>query len=151
MTYPDLIEKFIVNGGGVLLFLGVIIFILSTIIIMAFKYSIMPKVREFLSSLETLVKRVEKNEIEVKEVKHEVDLTKQDFKNTRDLVERIAETSSDHISEMKLLVHEIRDSVEKLTEKVNVINTEHKIYHNEKNNLSDFDIANNHRGSRAKS
>ena len=129
MTYPDLIAKFILTGGGLLVFLSVVVLVLTLIISIVAKWVIIPRVKKFLALLDNLLTRMEHNEKELTNVKHDVIVTKQDFKNTRDLVANIAEISADHISEMKLIVNDIQETVKDLSKTVTIIQTQHNHNH----------------------
>ena len=135
MTYPDLIAKFILTGGGALIFLSVVVLVLTLILSIVAKWVIIPRVKKFLAMLDNLLTRMEHNEKELTNVKHDVEITKQDFKNTRDLVANIAEVSADHISEMKLMINELQDTVKEVRDTVLIMANEHNHNHkrNEKN------------------
>jgi hypothetical protein len=147
MTYPDLINRFILTGGGLLVFLSVVVILLTLIISIVAKWLIIPKIKKFLGLMDSLLTRMETNEKELTNVKHDVEITKQDFKNTRDLVANIAEISADHISEMKLMVNDLQETVKEVRDTVLIMAHEHNQNHNEKNNLSSFtfDKPNKHR------
>lgn len=139
MTYPDLINNFINKGGGVLLFLGVLITILTFIVSMSIKYFVLPKVKAFLNSIDMLICRIEKsekkievNESRVNQVEHNIDKTNLEVKNTREIVEKMAEISEQHISEMKLTVSNLQDVILPLVDAIATIKAEHKANHKTK-------------------
>lgn len=137
MTYPDLIAKFILTGSGALIFLSVVVLVLTLIISIVTKWLIIPKIKKFLGLMDSLLTRMEHNEKELTNVKHDVEITKQDFANTRHLVENIAEISSEHIGEMRLMVNEIQDAVKQISKELTTLNTEHKLYHYDKETSND--------------
>ncbi len=139
MTYPDLINDFINRGGGVLLFLGVLILILTFVISMSIKYFVLPKVKAFLNSIDMLVcriekseKKIEENESRVNQVEHNIDKTNLEVKNTREIVEKMAEISEQHISEMKLTVSNLQDLILPIIKDMATVQAEHKANHKTK-------------------
>ena len=141
MTYPDLINDFINKGGGILLFLGVLITILTFIISMSIKYFVLPKVKAFLNSIDMLICRIEKserriemNESRVNQVEHNIDKTNLEVKNTREVVERMAKISEQHINKMELTVANLEDLIIPLVKDLAKMEAEHKANHKTRTN-----------------